>query len=198
MKNTVVEKTETIKQVSGDSALKSKEGVKEIMHLNTRLLKEALESNTLLMKDLKEQWLKSNETYTFDALTSTVDKNTKTSLEAVENVLHNYNKQISLFINQNLHLLDTLSEYSAVISKAEGMEKILKLMQANFEAGMEAMNTSASNILELYSKHTRLSDKLNHKLGELFILQAENFRSIQTRSIHVLTGWASDWWSEKH
>ena len=196
MKSTVIEKTEKIRKVTGDTALKTREAVTEIIHLNSRLLNETLESNTLLMEGIREQLLKSEQGSFLNALNTPFAKASALSVETIDHVLENHNQQILSFIRQNTLMVDSIREYSELLVNDNWMEQAMKLIQDNFEACVNTMNATTRNILESYNAHTQLADKIQTRFGEIFTTQVRTFQDVQNTHIDVLTEWASEWWKE--
>ncbi len=195
MKNNVSEKTENMKTVLGDTALKSKEAVKEIIHLNTRLLNEALESNKVLVNGIRDQFqLSDKNTSLFSAMNKTFGKSIELSEETIDHVLDSYNTQVKLYLEHNTKLIDAIKESATFSANNEGLDKVLKLVKENFESAVNTMNTSTQAIIESYNKHTSLALNFNKKIAETISSQFHNYNQIQQNSMKAFSGWASEWW----
>jgi hypothetical protein len=197
MKNSVSEKAEKIKTIIGDTALKSKEAVQEIINLNTQYLGKALDSNKLIVDGIRQQFqLKEQSTPIFDSLNKAFGKSIELSEETIDSIIEGYNKQIQLYVDYNTRLIDTLKETSALSANSRELEKILKLIHESFESSVQVMNNSMKAIIESYNKHTNLALNFNKKFGDNVTAQLEMYSELQSNSMQAFSSWASEWWKQ--
>jgi len=195
MSNSVTEKAEKIKNIIGDTALKSKEAVQEIISMNNKFIGQALDSNKVMVDGIRQQFQFSEKgTPIFETLHKAFGKSVELSEETIDSIIEGYNKQIELYVNYNTKLIDTIKESATYSSNNTEIEKILKVIQDNFESSVNSMNASMKNIIESYNKHTNLALNFNKKFGDNVSAQLEMFTEVQSNSMNVFSTWASEWW----
>jgi hypothetical protein len=195
MKSSVTEKAEKIKTIIGDTALKSKEAVQEIISMNTRYLDQALDSNKVIVEGIRQQFQFSEQgTPIFDTLNKAFGKSVELSEETIDSIIEGYNKQIQLYVDYNTRLIDTIKESATYSSNNGEIEKILKVIHDSFESSVNAMNASMKTIIESYNKHTNLALNFNKKFGDNVTAQLGVFSELQTGSMNIFSSWASEWW----
>jgi hypothetical protein len=197
MKNPVTEKAEKIKSIIGDTALKSKEAVQEIISMNTKFLGQALDSNKAVVDGIRQQFqLKEKNTPLFETLNKAFGKSIELSEETIDSIIDGYNKQIQLYVDYNTKLIDTIKESANYGTDNSEVEKILKLIYDNFEASVNSMNASMKATIDSYNKHTNLALNFNKKFGENVTAQLEMYNDLQNNSMSVFSNWASEWWKQ--
>jgi hypothetical protein len=197
MKNPVTEKAEKIKTIIGDTALKSKEAVQEIINMNTKFLGQALDSNKAVVDGIRQQFqLKEKNTPLFETLNKAFGKSIELSEETIDSIIDGYNKQIQLYVDYNTKLIDTIKDSANYGTDHAEVEKLLKLIYDNFEASVNSMNTSMKATIESYNKHTNLALNFNKKFGENVTVQLEMYNELQNNSMSVFSNWASEWWKQ--
>jgi hypothetical protein len=195
MKNSVSEKAEKIKNIIGDTALKSKEAVQEIINLNTKYLGQALDSNKQIVDGIRQQFhVKEQTTPIFESLNKAFGKSIELSEETIDSIIEGYNKQIQMYVDYNTRLIDTIKETATLSSNNKEIEKILKVIHDNFEACVQSMNGSMKTIIESYNKHTNLALNFNKKFGDNVTAQLEMYNELQNNSMQVFNTWATEWW----
>ncbi len=195
MKNSVTEKAEQIKDLIGETALKSKEAVQEIINLNTKYLGQALDSNKVIVDGMRKQFqLKEQSTPIFENLNKAFGKSIELSEETIDSIMESYTKQIQMLISYNTKLIDTLKESTTFTVNNGEIEKILKLIQDNFQASVSSLNNSMKSIIDAYNKHTNLALNFNKKFGDNVTLQLEMYQELQNNSMNMFSSWADSWW----
>jgi hypothetical protein len=197
MKNSVLEKAENIKTIIGDTALKSKEAVQELISLNSKYLGQALDSNKVIVEGIRQQFqFKEQSTPIVENMNKTFGKSVELSEETIDTIMDSYTTQIQMHIDYSTKLIDTIKESFSFSSNNGEVEKILKVIQDNFEASVHSMNTSMKSIIESYNKHTNLALNFNKKFGDNVTLQLEMYQELQNNSLNMFSSWATEWWKQ--
>ena len=196
MKTKTTEKTENIKNIIGDTALNAKEAIKEIIHLNTKLLDQAVENNKVAVDEIKKQFqMKGQDGHLFETMNKTFSKSIVLSEETIDGIIDAYIKQIELFVDYNTKLVDAAYELSAYPANGQN-EKILKLIRDNFEPSVNSMTESMKSVIESYNKHANLALNFNKKFGDNVTAQFQAFKDFQNNSTTYFNSWANDWWKQ--
>jgi ribosomal protein S17E len=192
MKTNLNEKAEKIKSIINGSAEKSKETIRELIDSNSKYLGTALDSNKKLVDSIKKQM---DEQAIDDSVTTSMKKTFGKSIELAEDtldsIINSYTRQMELNVDFNTRLVDAIKE-----SDGQNHEKVLQLIQDNFEASRQLTIKNTKEILDFYNKHTNLALNFNEKFGENIHSQLESLFTIQTKGLHKFTEWASDWWKQ--
>jgi hypothetical protein len=195
MKSTVTEKAEKIKTIIGDTALKSKEAVQEIININNKILREALDSNKVMVKEIRDQFhIDGKSTPSLDSFNKAFGKAVELSEETIDTIIEGYNKQIQMYVDYNTKLIDTMKESAVFTGKNKEMDRFLQLIQDNFEASVNTMNTNMKAVIESYNKHTNLALNFRQKFGDTVTAQLGMYSELQKNGIEVINSWASEWW----
>jgi hypothetical protein len=192
MKNTLNEKAEKIKGIINGTAEKSKETIREMIESNTKYLGTALDSNKKLVDSIKKQL---DEQAIDDSVTLSMKKTFGKSIELAEDtldsIINSYTRQMELNVDFNTRLVDAIKE-----SNGKNNDKVLQLIQDNFEQSRQLTIKNTQEILDFYNKHTNLALNFNEKFGENIHAQLNSLFSIQTKGLNKFTEWASDWWKQ--
>jgi hypothetical protein len=195
MKSSVTEKTEKIKTIIGDTALKSKEAVQEIININNKILREALDSNKVMVQEIRQQFhLDGKNTPSLDSFNKAFGKAVELSEETIDTIIDGYNKQIKMYVDYNTKLIDTMKESSAFSGNNKEMDRFLKLIQENFESSVSTMNSNMKAVIESYNKHTNLALNFRQKFGDSVTAQIGMYNDLQKNSMEMINSWASEWW----
>jgi hypothetical protein len=197
MKNSVLEKTEKIKTIIDDSALKSKEAVKEIISMNNKYLGQALDSNKKIVDEIKQQFqLKDHGAAFFETLNKAFGKSVELSEETIDGIVEAYNKQVELYVDYNTKLVDAIKETAGYSMNLYEAEKLLKLIHDSFEESLSSMSRSLKVLIDSYNKHTNLALNFNQKFGENVNAQMQLFRELQQNNASFFSSWATEWWKQ--
>src|ERR1019366_398074 len=192
METTLNEKSEKIKNSIKGTAEKSKETIREIIDSNTKYIGAALDSNKKIVDSIKE---KLNQQEIEDSLTgpmkSTFGKSVELAEDALDSIINSYTRQMELNVDFNTKLVDAVKE-----SDSKNPEKVLNLINDNFEATRQLTTKNTKEILEFYNKHTNLAVNFNQKFGESINAQMESMFKIQGTGLTRFTDWASEWWKQ--
>ena len=192
MKTTLNEKAEKIKDSIKGTAEKSKETIREIIDANTKYIDAALDSNKIIVESIQEKLnQKEIEDSVTDTLKNTFGKSIELAEDTLDGIINSYTKQIELNIDLNTKLLDTVKELNI-----ENPEKVLNLIQENFEASRQLAVNNTKEILDAYNKHTNLAVGFNKKFGENINAQIESLFKLQNQGLNKFTEFASDWWKQ--
>ena len=195
MKSTVTEKAEKIKTIIGDTALKSKEAVQEIININNKILREALDSNKVMVQEIRQQFhIDGKNTPSLDSFNKAFGKAVELSEETIDTIIAGYNKQIQMYVDYNTKLIDTMKESAAFTGNNKEMDRFLKLIQDNFESSVSTMNSNMKAVIESYNKHTNLALNFRQKFGDSVTAQMGIYTDLQKNSMEMINSWASEWW----
>jgi len=189
---TLNEKSEKIKNSIKTTAETSKETIREIIESNSKYIDSALDTNKKIVESIKA---KLNQQEIDDSITDTFKYTFKKSVElaedAIDSIILSYTKQTELNIDFNTKLIDTLKD-----SSNKNPEKVLNLIQENFETTRQLNIDITKEILGFYNKHTNLAVNFNQKFGETIQTQVEVLAKIQSKGVARFTEWTSNWWKE--
>ena len=151
--NTLTAKAEKIKSHINNTAGKSKETIKEIIASNSKHIGNALDSNKKIVDSIKE---KLNDKEIEDTITETLKTSFGKSIEiaedALDSIINSTTRQIEWSIDYNTKLVDAIKE-----SQNTNPEKMLELINENFEASQQLTIDNTKEILDFYNKHTNLA-----------------------------------------
>jgi hypothetical protein len=193
MKTTINEKAEKIKSNINGTAEKSKEVIREIINSSSKHIGEALDSNSKFVDSIKGKF--QQETGTDNTLTDTLKKafgkSIELSEETIDSVINGYTRQMEFNIDFNTRLIDAVKE-----SGNQGVEKVLQLIQENFETSRQLTIDNLKETIDSYNKHTNLAINFNKKFGESINAQMEGMFKLQENSVKMFTRWTSEWWKD--
>ncbi|MGB3948354.1 MAG: hypothetical protein WBM13_10230 [Bacteroidia bacterium] len=192
---TLNEKAEKIKNNIKTTAEKSKETIREIISANTKNIGEALDSNKKIVDSIKEKLNQQEiEDSVTDTVKSTFGKSVELAEDALDSIINSYTRQMELNVDFNTKLVDAIKESGYT---PENYEKVLKLINENFEQSYKLTLNNTQEILDFYNKHTNLAVNFNKKFGESINTQIETLFNIQQKGLNKFTTWASDWWKQE-
>jgi hypothetical protein len=192
MKTTLNEKAEKIKKTINGTAEKSKETIREFIETNNKHIGAALDSNFKMVDSIKKSFgQKSIDDSVTETLKSTFGKSVELAEEALDSIINSYTRQMEYNIDCNTKLVDAIKE-----PKSNTPEKVLELIQENFEASRKLTTENTKEILDFYNKHTNLALNFNKKFAENINAQIETIFSVQNDGQNKFTSWASHWWKE--
>lgn len=193
MNQTLNEKSEKIKSSIKDVAKKSQETIREIIGSNTKYIGEALDSNKKIVDSIKEKLNQQEiEDSVTETLKSTFGKSVELAEDTLDGIINSYTRQMEMNIDFNTKLVDAIKE-----SNLDFPEKVLELIQNNFETSRQLTIRNTKEILDFYNKHTNLAINFNQKFGENINSQIEVISNLQNKGLNKFTSWASEWWQQE-
>jgi hypothetical protein len=193
MNSTLNEKAEKIKKTIKGTAEKSKETIREIIVANTKHIGEALDSNKRIVDSIKEKLNQQEiEDSVTETLKTTFGKSVELAEDALDSIINSYTRQMEMNVDFNTQLVDAIKE-----SNYAQPEKVLKLINENFEASHQLTIRNTKEILDFYNKHTNLAVNFNQKFGESINAQIESLFNLQNKGLNKFTSWASEWWKQE-
>jgi len=193
MDSTLNEKAEKIKNSIKGTAAKSKETIKEIIVSNTKHIGEALDSNKKIVDSIREKLNQQEiEDSMTDTLKTTFGKSVELAEDALDSIINSYTRQMEMNVDFNTKLVDAIKE-----SNNDQPEKVLTLINENFEASHQLTIRNTKEILDFYNKHTNLAVNFNQKFGESINAHIESLYNLQNKGLNKFTNWASEWWRQE-
>ena len=190
METTLNEKAEKIKAKIKTSAEQSKETIRSIIENNVELIGNAMESNRKVVDSIRENLGQQKLEDTITApLTGTFEKSVSLAEDTLDSIINSYTRQMEQNVDLNTKLVDALKD-----TKGGAPEKVLNLIQENFEASREMIIKNTQDILEFYNKHTNLAVNFNDKFGENVTQQMDALFKIQKQGLTKFTNWAEGYW----
>ncbi|MEO7087531.1 MAG: hypothetical protein ABIZ51_01915 [Bacteroidia bacterium] len=192
MKTTLNEKAEKIKKTINGTTEKSKETIRELIDTNNKHIDAALDSNFKMVDSIKKSFgQKPMNGSVTETLKSTFGKSVELAEDSLDSIINSYTRQMEHNVDFNTKLVDAIKE-----SKSDTPEKVLELIQENFEASRKLTTENTKEILDFYNKHTNLALNFNKKFTENITAQIEAISNVQNDGQNKFTSWASQWWKE--
>ena len=192
MSTVVNEKAEKIKKSINGTAEKSKETIREFIETNNKQVDAALDSNLEMVNSIKKTFSeKSIDDSVTETLKSTFGKSVELAEDALDSIINSYTRQMEHNVDANTKLVDAVKDAKKVTP-----EKMLDLINENFEASRKLTVDNTKEMLGFYNKHTNLALNFNKKFTDHINVQIETISSIQTDGMNKLSSWASMWWKE--
>jgi hypothetical protein len=195
MKTGTSEKAKNIKTIIGDSALKSKEAIKEVVSMNTKMLNQAVNANKAIVDEIKKQFQLKGNGQMLDEINRTFAKSFMLSEETIDSILDAYSKQIQLFVDYNTKLVDMVYDSTSLSMDGQG-EKILNLVRENFDKSVHSMTESMKSVVDTYNKHTNLALNFNKKFSDTITSQFQAVKDFQNNTANYFNNWSADWWKQ--
>ncbi len=132
--------------------------------------------------------------------TSTLNEKAEKMKESIKNTAEKSKETIreiigtnTMFINEALDskLIDIIKD-----TNNSTPEKLLNLIQENFESSRQLSVTNTKEILDAYNKHTNLAVNFNQKIGENINTHIEYLFSLQSKGMNKFSELASEWWKQ--
>jgi hypothetical protein len=186
------EKAEKIKDSIKGTSEKTKDTIRQIIDTNTRYIDTALDSNKKIVDSIKEKLnqQKIEDTLT-DTLQNTFGKSVELAEDALDNIINSYTRQMELNVDFNTKLVDAIKT-----PDNKTPEKVLSLIQQNFEASRQLNIKNTKEILDAYNKHANLAINFNQKFGENINAQIDSLLHVQEKGLNKFTEWATEWWKQ--
>src|ERR1035437_9020223 len=193
METTLNEKAEKIKEKIHGTAEQSKKAIREIIETNAKYIGTALDSNKKIVDSIQEnlKQQKMEDTVTGN-LKTTFGKSVELAEDALDSIINSYTRQMEMNVDFNTKLVDAVKD-----SSNNHSEKLLELIQDNFEASHQLTIRNTKEILDFYNKHTNLAVNFNQKFGDSINAQIESLFNIQSKGLDKFTSWASEWWKQE-
>ncbi|HEY4800806.1 MAG TPA: hypothetical protein VII99_17130 [Bacteroidia bacterium] len=190
MKATTSEKADKIKKMITSAAEKSKKTIREIVEANNKYIDSALDSNTRTIEAIKEKLNQQEMSDSItDSLKSSFGKSIGLAEETMDTVINAYTNQLENSLEFNTKLIDAIQE-----TNPENADKLLKIINDNFETAQGINVNNTKEILDFYNKHTNLCLNFNKKFEESINAQIETLFKLQSKGLEKLTSWAAEWW----
>lgn len=187
---TLNERAEKMKESIKDTAEKSKETIREIIVANTKFINDALDSNKKVVDAVKIKLDQQNVEDTLtDSLKSMFKKSVELAEDTLDSIINTYSKQMEMKIDFNSKLIDIIKDTNHTTP-----EKLLNLIQENFESSRQMSIENTKEIIDAYNKHTNLAVNFNQKIGENMNTHIEYLFSIQSKGMNKFSELASEWW----
>jgi hypothetical protein len=196
MNNTETKKTEKVKPIANDWALKPKEAIKELVNLNYQVLEHTLATGKKMVEEVKQTIpLKENTDTFLDIYDVSLDKSIKLTEETATGMVDAYKKRMELYDNFNTKLMDSVKEIATAMSPLD-MEKVLKLIKDNFDLSKNVMNEGMKSVIETYNKHMGVALNFNQKFSDTIIAQFKMFKEMNEKSVSFYNNLTTEWWKE--
>jgi hypothetical protein len=195
MKNTITEKAEKIKTIVEESASKSREVMQDIISLNSRYLDQALDSNKAIVDKLREQIEgPDKDSPILENIRKAFGKSVELSEETIDSILDSYNKQLKLSQDHTTRILEALKETTLNGQDRKVADKLMKMVQENFEETLKMLESNRASLIDSYNKHINLALNFNQKFGESITAQMDVYQELQTKSFEAFGSMVTEWW----
>jgi len=192
METTLTGKADKIKSSIKSNAEQSKETIRAIIDSNAKHIDAALDSNRKIVDSIRE---KLNQQEIEDTVTinlkSSFGKSMEFAADALESIIQSYTRQMEMNVDFNTKLVDSIHE-----SNLGSPDKMLELIQENFETSRKMVLANTREMLKFYSKHTNLAVTFSEDFGSTVHTQIESMVQLQNKGLYEFKEWASDWWSK--
>jgi hypothetical protein len=192
MTTTLNDKAEKIKDSIKGTAEKSKETIKQIIDSNSKYIDNALDSNKKFVDSLKNKMTQQEmDDSVTETIRNTFGKSIELAEDALDSIINSYTTQMEMNVDFNTKLVDAFKESNGSIP-----EKVLNLIQENFESSRQLSINNTKEMVDLYNKHTNLAVNFNQKFAESVNAQMDTLFKIQSKGMNRLSEWAADWWKQ--
>lgn len=194
-KSILEERVELLKDGFEKASEKSKEAIKEILSTCNDQAKTAVETNQKIV----DSTIKQLEAHKIDAsyfrsLNNTIGKSVELSEEVVDSIIDSHNNRVNMTIEFNKKCLETLKEQS--LSGNVDNEKIIKILQDNFNDSIQLSITNMKGIINMYNKHLNLSVNFGKNFNESINTQVEAMSDMYKKQTGFFSDWTANWWDK--
>jgi hypothetical protein len=111
--------------------------------------------------------------------------------EAVENMVHSYNRQLETNAGLSNKLTQVLKE-----SALDNPQHAWTLISDNLETCSRLAFENTTRVLNLFHKQSELAADLSKNFDIAFGEMIQTFREVQQNNFSMLSEWASEWWKQ--
>lgn len=189
---TETDTAENLKTVIDKTSKSYKEAVHAIVQSNSGYLKIAMDSNKNIIDSMEEQFqIKNIDHAVIDDVKNAMSNSMEMSEETIDTVIDSYNKQVESAIDFNSKLAEMINDME--VKYPSESEKLMKLIQANFESFIKLSTEGMNKIVDSYNRHTNLALNFNKTFGKSINSQMDAIQQVQTRNMDSITRMASEW-----
>jgi hypothetical protein len=167
-----------LKDKINGSAEANKETLRALVETNHRLIQEAMESNKKLVDSIREKLKEKAVTGTLaEPLKENFQKSLTVSEDALDSIINAYSKQMKQNMDFNSRIIDAIQQVKTLDS-----EKMLHLIQDNFDKSNQLTIQSTKEVMACYQRHISLISQFNTRFAESFKSQVDAVFEFQRMS----------------
>lgn len=189
MKTQIIDHAEKLKQNINIVSDNSKKNIRSLIGNASKEFDTALDLNKKLIESLEKQIY--NGDFANISLISEVKKTFGTSVElseeAIDYIIDIYNDQLQSNIDNNMELMNTIN--NQYFEDKEVEEKLVKVIEKNFEKITNQLNENTKKVTDIYNKHINLSINFNKKFSDNINNQLKMLNGFHTRNQESFTEW---------
>lgn len=194
-KTTLEDRVEAMKKSFDIASEKSKQAIKEILNTCNDQAKKAVETN----QEIIGSAIKQLETYNVDAsyfrqFYNTIGKSVELSEEVIDSIIESHNKRVNLTVEFNKKCLESLKEQTLLGGTTN--EKLIKILQDNFNDSIQLSINNMKGIINMYNKHLNLSVNFSKNFNESIDKQVEFMSDIYKKQVGMFAEWTANWWEK--
>jgi hypothetical protein len=121
-------------------------------------------------------------------LKNTFGKSVELAEGAIDSIISSYSRQMKMNLDGNTKLMEAVKN-----SDSKTHDKVLNVIQNNFEAVRELTINNTKEILDFYNKHTNLAVNFNEQFSENINVQLASLFNIQSKGHQAMTDWTNAW-----
>jgi hypothetical protein len=177
----------SLKAKINGSVESNKETLRALVETNQRLIQEAMESNRKLVDSIKEKLKEQAVSGSIaEPLKENFQKSVAVSEDALDSIINSYSRQMKQNLDFNTQMIDAIRDIRSLDS-----DKILNLVQDNFEKSNQLTIQSTRDVMSCYQRHINLVTKFNSRVADTIRSQIDVLFNIQRMSTKGFTDLAS-------
>jgi len=135
--------------------------------------------------------LEINEEVAKNSLKNIFGKSVELAENTLDSIISTYYQQMEVTVDFNTNLENAVRELNP-----DNAEKLLTLIKYYFEMSWEKTTENTKNIMEHYSEHANMANKINKKFDEIIESQDKNIFHLQNKGLDHFNEWSSEWWKQ--
>lgn len=192
---TLEERVEAMKKSFDIASEKSKQAIKEILSTCNEQAKKAVDTNQQIIGSaIKQLEAFKVDTSYFRQFYNTIGKSVELSEEVIDSIIESHNKRVNLTVDFNKKCLESLKEQTLYGGATN--EKLLKVLQDNFNDSIQLSINNMKGIINMYNKHLNLSTNFSKNFNESIDKQVEFMADIYRKQVGMFTDWTANWWEK--
>ena len=195
MKDTISKQSETLKKSIDTVSQNSKESIKSVIESTAKQFDSAIESNKKTFDSIsKLLYEKEMDPSIVSSFKSNFGKSIKLSEDAIDSVIDSHTSRIELSIDFTTKFMDIIKNED--LSTAEGRDKLVTLVQENFEQSTELSMHNMEKIIAIYNAHLNHALNFNKKFADNINSQIVSMFKLQKKSIGNFfdMDMITEWW----
>ena len=196
MKKDINEQVDELKKNLEKGFEKSKEAIKGVIENYSKQVDTALTSNKELVDMMKHQMnTEEIDSSVLDSIKKTFGGAIVLSEEIIDSIIDSHSKRTQLNIEFTKKYIETIRELA--LSKEHDYEKLIALIQENFEASVKLSSENMKKVIDSYNKHSNLALNFNKKFVDGINNQVKVMSKVQSKNMDIYRNWLNEWWKEE-